>query len=173
MRICLYSLFCLLIISCSSQSKNMISTGELVFKSGVYKNHKWDDSLKFERKSWYKEFNMMFDLLYRKIDLNGPFAEWYSNTEKEVINSCSEALLVVSYQLDNKRISYTMFKEQMKNSGFEEFALENFGQNLRLHPDYESLSLSLHKTHGFCRKGAALDAELRITFPGFSEISLN
>lgn len=173
MRICLYSLICLLFISCSSQSKNMISTGELVFKSGVSKNQKWDDSLVFVRKSWYKEFNLMFDLLYRKIDLNGPFSQWYSSSEKEVINSCSDALLVVSYYLDSKKISYSMFKEQMKNAGYEEFALEQFGQNLRLHPDYDSLSLTLHKVHGFCRKGTALDAELRVAFPGFSETILN
>ncbi|PIP94640.1 MAG: hypothetical protein COW00_08990 [Bdellovibrio sp. CG12_big_fil_rev_8_21_14_0_65_39_13] len=173
MRICLYSIISLLLISCSSQTKNMISSGDLVLKGGVFKTQKWSDPLTFERKSWYKEFTLLFDVLYQKIDLQSPFAQWYSESEKESINSCSEALLVVSYHLDAKRISYSMFKEQMSKAGYEEFALEEFGQNLKLHPDYEYLSLSLHKVHGFCRKGTSLDSDLRISFPGFNEVVLH
>ncbi|GAB4013571.1 MAG: hypothetical protein Fur0010_10530 [Bdellovibrio sp.] len=162
----------LILLSCSSQTKNMISKGQLIVKGGVFKDKQWNDSLVFDRVSWYKEMTLLYDALYTKPVVEGTFANWFSESELKAIRECPDSLIFVTYQLDNKRLSHLMFKDQLKKLGYEEFALENFGNNLRLHPNFEELALGPYKINGYCRKGGVLDADLRVTFPGFQEIKL-
>lgn len=172
MKVILVLTIFLSLFSCSTQTKNMISTGEQTVKGGVYRNEKWQESLIFKRYSWYKEMTLLFDALIVPVPTDNSFSKWLSDTEKSYSQSCQSALVVVTYFLDSKRLSYTMFKDQMKAAGYEEFSLDQFGKHLKLHPDFETLSLTLYKVQGFCRKGSVLDSKPVIAFPGFSEISL-
>ncbi len=157
-------------MSCSNLSKNLVKKGSLVFHSGKSREKSWDDDLVFHRVSWYKELTLYFDALYVKLDSSSPFASWLSDAESNFLAKCKEPWVVLVYAHDSDKISTSMFFEQIEKKGFEKYVLNDFSRNLKMHPDYEKMSLVLHKIHGLCSNSNLAGHE--VNFPGFESILL-
>lgn len=160
-----------LIASCSNLSKNMVSEGDFSIRSGMIGNFKWDTSLEFKRISWHHELNLLYDVMYVNIDETNKFYNWFSSDEKRRIFECNKKLLVISYALDSERISHPMFKNILKDHGYESYSTPNFARALKTHPDYERNALSLYKVDLFCHKTTVSD-DIYIGFPNFREVKL-
>ncbi len=164
-------IFSFFILSCSNLSKNTIKRGDFAIKRGVYKSETWSDSLNFERISWFHELSLNFDLLVTKLDEKSPFMKWFSPSERELFNSCRDHYLVMTYHLDSDRISKRMFYTQMNDQGYKDFLVPNFERAIKLHPDFEFLSLQLYKLTLLCNKIG--QGELEVTFPSFNTVKLS
>ena len=127
----------LLMASCSSLTKNMTKQGEFSIRSGYHKDISWDDSLTFDRYSWYHEWTLHLDVMMAKVDKNSPFYSWFSRSEKGLMNRCQDAYVTMSYHLDPDRISQKMFLEEMEKMGYKKVITPKFARALELHPDHE------------------------------------
>lgn len=165
-------LFCILTLgSCSNLSKNFDTSGEFVLKGGTFQNSKWKDELVFSRSSWFHEVTLLYDFLNTRVDPRSPFYDWFSNGEKELLASCSDAYLIVDYSLDSKKVSKKMVENDAKRAGYEKIAVTNFKTHLQLHPDSDVLSLLLYDVYGLCYKGELSQREkVVIRVPGFQEV---
>lgn len=161
----------LTLTSCSNLSKNMVKDGSFSITSGRVGKYKWNDSLVFNRVSWYHELTLLLDTMYVNIDEKSPFYNWFSLDEKTRISDCREKLVLISYALDSKRLSQAALKNKIKDYGYEDISVTQFATSLRSHPDFERLSLNLYKVDFFCKKTKQVD-DMFITFPNYDEIKL-
>lgn len=159
------------LFSCSNLSKNMVKKGDFSIKNGVYKNHSWRSSLEFKRVSWYHELTMLYDFMYAEIDEKNDFYHWFSEDEKRRVEHCEDLIVSLNYSLDSERLSHAMLNTQLRDNGYEQYAAPNFSRTLKVHPDFEQLSLALYKVNIFCRKKSLKDPVF-INFPNFHEIKL-
>ena len=162
------SLCLIFVFSCSNLEKNMVKNGDLIIKGGVFQSQEWNDNLKFTRYSWYKELTLVFDLLLTKLDHKTPFYAWLSNSEKEALAQCRESMVVVTYVWDPDKINRGMFFEQTERLGYERLSLPNFKRHLKMHPNYEALSLQLYNIEALCKKQSSTE-QFAIRFPGYKE----
>jgi hypothetical protein len=171
-------LFSILLMGCSSQSKNFTKDGQLKLRGGVYGSEQWSQSLAFERYSWFHELTLLFDVLIVKGDQLGPFDSWLSASELSQSRNCEEFNIVLVYGSDSDKISEHTFFEQTRLYGYDRQHIADFGSHLKLHPDFERLSLQLYKPYGLCKKNLAFDSAstpttLRLNFPGFKEVTID
>lgn len=162
----------LLLCSCatSNMSKNTTKQGNFVLNGGKAGDKTWSDSLIFKRQSWYKELALLFDVQLARLDSDSPFLAWFSDKEKENYNECKDFIIAISYTLDSKRISQPMFIEEMKKQGFSRVSLNTFHSYLRLHPDFESFSLTNYEVYGLCGNQKARPEGISIQFPSFEPL---
>lgn len=159
----------ILFFSCTSLSKNVVKRGSLYLRGGVYNSSSWKDNIRFERISWYKELSLEFDLLITHVSKDSPFYNWFSEREIEFQNKFNKCYVMAAYNMDDDNIPQSLLKEQLSQMDFEMFSLVDFGRHLKMHPNYESLSLQLYKIIGACRKPLS-SKRFVIRFPGFNEI---
>lgn len=161
----------LLLSSCSNLSKNFTKDGDFVLRGGTFQSSKWKDQLHFKRYSWYHEVTMLYDVILTRIDPRSPFYDWFSNSEKKSLATCSDAYVAFDYSLDSEKISQKMMQNDAKRSGYEKIALPSFKSHLKLHPDVEELSLQLYDVFGYCYKGEISNKnKIFVRFPGFNEV---
>jgi hypothetical protein len=160
-----------LLASCSSLEKNMVKRGDASIKGGVYKNSTWSTSLNFKRVSWYQELTLLFDSIYAEIPVESEFRTWFSRSERTRVRDCGQLYLTVNYAYEAEKISHGLFNSQMRDYQFKQIAAPNFIRSLRMHPDFQQLSLSLHKIGLFCRK-SKLEDPIFINFPNYKELKL-
>ena len=171
-KISLYTLLSLIIfVSCTNLTKNMVKLGEFSIRSGNYKKTTWDESLDFKRISWFHELTLLYDAIYVSLDEQSKFNNWFSLEEERRLKNCGEKLVTLTYSLDSERISHQMFYSQLRNLGYEQFVVPDFTRALKMHPDFEQLSLTLYKINIFCRK-EKYAGEIPINFPSFQEVKL-
>ena len=165
-----------LFLSCSSLSKNMVKKGDLVLRGGIYENQQWQDNYVFHRTSWFKELTLTFDILLAPITEDLPWFVWLSRSNKERIKRCPDARILLTYSwnpnffIGATTIPHQTAYQQFEEQGFEVFALTSFESHLRMHPNFEYLSLQLYKTVGICA-GRKVD-KIKINMPGFKETLL-
>lgn len=157
-------------VSCSNMSKNLTKEGTLVMADGRYENESWGDDLEFKRFSWYQELSLIFELMLVEITDDSKFFQWFSISEKRVLESCRKQFLVLSYSLDSKRISQQILWAKAMEQGFENIVVPNFRSHLKLHPDYIPSNLNLYTTRVLCQKDQ--NQRLSLSFPGYSTIQL-
>lgn len=167
----------LLLCACAGLSKNFVQSGQLKLSGGSYQASEWEQHLRFERKSWYQELILLFDLLYVSKERLGPFQAWLSTSEARQLADCQDSKIALIYASDSLKISEGDFFETMRAQGYERVLIPEFSKHLRLHPDYERLGLQLYKPYGLCQvrvRGLEEGRDgLYLNFPGFKEIYLN
>ncbi|MCO4795188.1 MAG: hypothetical protein KC493_15835 [Bacteriovoracaceae bacterium] len=157
--------------SCSNLSKNFTKKGDFYLRGGHFQNSKWSKSLKFDRYTWYHEVTMLYDMMLTKVDSDSPFYDWFSNSEKKLLASCTDFYLMLDYSLDSKKVSKKMVENDAKRSGFQKIVLRDFEKHLLNHPDVEELSLQLYETSGLCYRGEISNREkILVRLPGFTEV---
>lgn len=161
----------MIVTSCSNLSKNTIESGNLPIRNGVHAANVWKEDLNLKRYSWYHELNLQVELLVGTISAQSGFNFWLSKEELEAFNSCKDARFVLAYSLDTKLIPYSSIYEQIEKNGFNRFEVLEFKRNLIQHPDSVMNSFKLYHVFGICRKSNEL-AEIKISFPGYSELLL-
>lgn len=176
--IILISFLFLSLIGCSSQSKNFTKSGELRLRGGVYGTEEWDQSLVLSRNSWFYELTLLFEVLLVKGDQLGPFESWLSASELSQARACEQFDIVLVYNSDADKITEQDFFQQARLYSRERLLIPVFATHLRLHPDWDRLSLQLYKPYGLCKKSLAFGAEtaadvLRLSFPGFKEVNIH
>ena len=142
-------IFCCL--SCGNLSKNMIKQGKTEMRGGTKGSQTWNSDLVFSRYSWYQELTMVFDLLLARVDNTSPFYAWFSQSEKETFSKCADAMVSMTYALDQKKVSHQSFMIEMEKNGYNQLLVPGFESFLKLHPDFNKYSFSLYKVHGYCR----------------------
>lgn len=165
----------LTLTSCGSMSKNIVKRGEVSFQGGVYKESRWDDSLDFERYSWFQELSLLFDLLVAKVPSESPFRQWFSSSEQTIINGCKDFRVVMTYFLDSSRISETMLWSQAAQAGYERVSLGHFGPYLKLHPQYNRQSFHLYHVEGLClpKNSEQSGTGFMVDFPNYSQVEVD
>ncbi|EQC52646.1 hypothetical protein [Bacteriovorax sp. DB6_IX] len=157
--------------SCASLNKNMTKSGDARITGGVYKNSSWSSSLEFKRISWYHELTLLFDSLYAYVPEESEFRTWFSADERRRIRDCAQILVTINYAFDSEKISHALFNSQIRENKYHQIAAPSFVRSLKMHPDYQDLSLSLHKVNLFCQK-TKLEDPIFINFPNFKELKL-
>ncbi len=171
-----YNLILLLILaaftSCSNLTKNFVKKGEFGFRGGTYHDEKWDDTLTFTRTSWYHDMNLYFETLVVRPVEQSPFTRWFSDNERALISDCSDFFVALTYSLDTDRISQTDFKLEMERNGYRTVTITNFKRNIMLHPDAQTISLSLYSAQGYCKLKGVPQSTIVVRFPGFLESTI-
>ena len=162
----------LLLLGCSSATKNQINQNQFFIREGSYQNTKWSDNLVFKRTSWFQEISMLFDVLSSEINSSSPFFEWFSAFEKSEIQKCEHFVLILSYHLTDTRLADGMFVRELKKSGYQVIEIPHFKDNLKLHPDYLNELLEHYKIRGACRKTSSDQSGLIISFPGYTPVNI-
>lgn len=158
---------------CSNLSKNFIKSGDLTMKGGHFQNQSWRDEISFKRYSWFHEMTMVFDVLLARVPTSSPFYQWFSNPEKSTLNDCRDSYVVMTYHWDSKKVSKSDFLAEAEKAGYEKVDLKNFAAEMRLHPDFESLSLQLYSVFGLCRENNLVNnSTFFVNFPGFREVNI-
>ncbi len=159
------------ISSCANLSKNQVISEQFSIRGGKFSSQTWDDSLKFDRKSWYAELTLIYDLLLTGIDDQSPFWRWLSVSEKHSLSSCRKQYIAIAYSQDSKKVSHTMFKNFAKEAGYSSIALPQFSNYLNLHPDFNQNSFHLYKVFGLCLDDPSPKREsIALQFPNFTEV---
>ena len=70
MKFLLIIILNLTLFSCSELTKNNIRESNYLLVGGVYKDKKWDEKFKLNRKSWYSQLSLTYDVFFAKIDKN-------------------------------------------------------------------------------------------------------
>ena len=167
----IFTLILTSIVSCSTLDKNLIKRGQYRIGGGVHHGQKWEQELLFNRISWFKELTLSFDLLESQVSKDSPFYNWFSEDEKDMLNSCVDSHVVVTYAWSPMQISRPSFFVAMAEQGYERVAIPTFQKNLQMHPHFARLNIGLYKTHALCRKKIS-PGKLMLRFPGFNEIPL-
>jgi hypothetical protein len=169
-------LLTVLFLGCSSSKylENEIKIGTIRFFGGVEKNKKWDEKLNLTRVSWYYRLTLYYDVNIYRATKASNFYNWFSPEEKEYFNTCSDLLVSVVYSADSKKISHSMFINQMEVNGYDFITVNSFAKNLRSHPSFEDWKLHRYKIFGHClKKNAKVSHELTLNFPSFREVKFS
>ena len=162
----------LFLVSCSNLTKNTVESGSFYIRNGVQAERSWKEDLSFKRYSWYHELSLQFEMMIGEISPQSGFNFWFSKDELEFMNKCAHPLIMLAYSMDTAIIPYSTLNEQLEKNGVNKIELIEFKKNLNAHPDSSSNSLKHYRVFGLCRKNDNLNP-LKITFPGFSEKTLN
>lgn len=156
-------------VSCSTLSKNMTTEGELTLRGGIFRDKEWQESITFERRSWYLELTLAYDLMTAPASKDSPFFNWFGPSEKEKINSCADAKILVMYSWDKSKISYEEILMQLKKQGYNSFLIPEFSRQFRMHPNFNHHSLHLYSAWGICSQEKR--STIKISVPGFKQIT--
>ncbi|MFP5385399.1 MAG: hypothetical protein ACLGHN_04930 [Bacteriovoracia bacterium] len=173
------SLVILLLLAVSScavyKSYNKTTKGTVNFTGGAYKDQTWDQNLKMKRLSWYHGMSLYYDMLLWKADIDSPFAQWFSPSEKEFFVKCENFLVSVSYSADPQKISHILAREQMKLNGYDDVVVNTFANYLKSHPSAVEWKLENYKVIGYCKRAPSRlgTSDLLINFPGFTELEVD
>ena len=165
----------LALIGCASyKTYNQTTTGIVILRGGIYEKKSWDDSLVFKRMSWYHGMTLYFDALFWKADIDSPFSNWFSSTEKEFFTKCEHFLVTAGYSADPSKISHVNFREQMKLNGYDEIVLNTFASSLKSHPSATDWRLQNYKFMGYCKRAPSRvkGKGLAINFPSFEQLEV-
>ena len=160
--------FILVFFSCSHLESNKVFEGVLHLRGGKGAGQQWDQSLIFKRISWYNEITLLYDILYTKISKDSPFFNWFSEDEKRSLQKCSKSFIVMSYELDNERLSHSLFDSFVDNSGFEKMALVTFRDTIKIHPDFRRHAFHLYEVFALCSSSHTQE-NILIDFPNFDQ----
>ncbi len=166
------SLLLLVLVSCSTMTKNASMKGDLTLEGGVNGEKRWEENLVFKRASWFKELTMYFDVFYTRIDDSSPFYNWFSQSEKDSLKECVDIIVTSTYAFRARDISKTMFRDEMQKFGYSPITLNTFERNLRMHPDFARYQMGVYSAHAYCRKGMQT-RKIVIGFPGFDQVHLD
>ena len=159
-------------LNCSHFSKNQVKRSSFTVSGGRSAHESWSDALKFKRISWYREWSLVFDLFYTRLEENSPFYGWISPAEKNFLDKCQDHYIVMTYHPSSSVISHAFFLDGAARVGYERIFLNEFDKQLRMHPGLTFFSLPLYKIHALCRSGGSGGKALALDFPGFNRVEL-
>lgn len=161
----------LITMSCTTLNKNMVKEGKYDITGGVFENLRWEDTLTFKRVSWFKELTLTFDIFMVNIGKESPFYSWFSKDEKQVVESCLDSKVMLTYAWDPMQISREGFYSEVEKLGYERISIPNFHGHVKMHPNFARINVYLYKTSLICRRKIG-DSKLVISFPGFNSVTL-
>lgn len=166
----------LILASCASyKTYNQTTKGRVVIRGGFYQKDSWPDALEFKRMSWYHGMTLYFDALLWKADLDSPFVQWFSPTEREFFTKCESFIVTAGYSADPSKISHVNFREQMKLNGYDDVVINNFASSLKSHPSANDWRLQNYKVMGYCKRAPTKLSTLKlaINFPSFKQLEVD
>jgi hypothetical protein len=152
-------------------SRNLVDQSHFHVDGGVFKDQRWREDMVFNRVSFYNEMTLIFDTYLSKVDQNSKFYQWFSESEKSIIQKCEEAYVSLSYSSDTDKFTNPQYKEMMIRNGFRPFIIPQFKSHMKVHPDYDKTNFRLYKFDGYCRE-KDIGQDIVFTLPGFNSITL-
>ncbi|MBY0516846.1 MAG: hypothetical protein K2P81_08065 [Bacteriovoracaceae bacterium] len=169
-------LFLIFISSCAAyRTFNQTTTGKVRFPGGVQGKEVWDDAMYFRRASWYHGMTLYYDALIYTADEKSPFTRWFSPAEREYFQKCEKLLVTVNYAADATKISHVMFREQMRQNGFDDVVVNSFASYIRTHPTFQAWNLQNYKILGYCKRQTGKVGDINnllVNFPSFTELKI-
>lgn len=153
-------------------TKNTVKEGKYLVRNGKYADKVWNDTLSFNRTSWYHELTMQFDLWLATVPPQSGFNFWFSKPELDDVQKCGDFRVALVYSQDTKIFPTYRLNEQLEFAGFKKIELMEFKKHLLNHPDSENNSTHLYQVYGICRD-AKDTKSLVLNFPGYEEVTLN
>jgi hypothetical protein len=150
----------------------MFKKGKISFYGGRSSNKSWRDKLILKRFSWFQEISLVLDFTWTELERTSQFFNWISEGELEKLNTCNKIYIGFFYSPDEKKGLENIFFNQIKSKHLTEIKLEGFEENIKMHPDYNGLSLSFYKFKSFCSKESQ-ESQIFVSLPGFNKVHLN
>jgi|GEM_PF-5281825 len=159
-------------IACTHNTANQTKKGTLVIQSGVIDGKNTDANLTFNRSSFYQEMILLLDILAIPGLSIGPYFGWLNEDEKNRVKSCDKTLIILMYTFDMLRIRPTQVTQQIEDQGFVRISLNNFFDNLAVHPSYQENGLRFYKHLAYCGDKRT-PKQVTLTLPGFNSLELD
>ena len=165
----------LLVSSCASGPSNKVRQKEIGITGGNFERKSWDDTLTFNRTSWYIGASLSYDLWLAKIDKSSPFTNWLESNKNQY-GECREFYVGLIYT-NNLSTSVSLespasIKKQITELGFDEVSISPFKSHLSAHIVSQQWHLRNHKVAGFCyKKMSSIPKEIPISLPGYKTIN--
>jgi hypothetical protein len=171
MKLLLIFIFVLSSCSISRMKDNQVKLSTVRFFGGVHENKSWKENLNFKRVSWYYRITLFYDAILHRASKSSSFYNWFSKSEKEYFEDCSDVVVAILYSADSKRISHNMFTSQMEHQGYKEVSILDFSKSLQSHPSFEDWKLHRYKVVGYCLDRNKTKGDIKISFPSFFTIT--
>lgn len=156
----------LVLVGCAvNQTRHKIYGQEISFRSGVFEDKSWDDSLSMNRVSWYQDANVSYEILLGKLDQNSPFANWLG-ADRLKLATCADFYIGAIYTGINAVYGSSYLLNELKKSGLEEISILDFSLQLKSHQNFKDWKLGRHHIYGFCAKNKNHPAVI-VNIPGF------
>ena len=166
MRKILSIIFLISFTSCASyKSRNQIYTSDIDFRGGVSGDQVWEDSLVFERISWFYDATVKYEILLSKLDQSSPFASWLG-ADRLNLTTCENFYIGILYTDINAQHGTSFLVSQLSKSGLTEHSVLAFSYNIKAHQNFKDWKLDRHKILGFCSKSKSEDG-IQVTIPGY------
>ena len=147
--------------------RNATIDSDIVFSGGSYGNKIWNDSLTFDRLSWYKEINMIYDISIAELKFDSPFRKWLGEETLRAAK-CDRLFIGLIYTKNGAPVSTANFIQQFRNSDIEDIVLTDFQREFESHAGYRDWRLSRHKLVGLCaRSNSRFPVVVKV--PGFTD----
>ncbi|MAZ47347.1 MAG: hypothetical protein CME65_02210 [Halobacteriovoraceae bacterium] len=163
-----YLLVLIFLTSCAAiLDRNAMIDSDIVFRGGTHGTKSWDDKLVFDRYSWYKEINMVYDISIAELELDSPFRKWLGE-ELLRAGKCDRLFIGLFYAKNGAPTNTASFIQQFRESNLEDLVLLDFKKQFEAHEGFRDWRLSRHKLVGLCgRSNSRYPVQIKV--PGFKD----
>lgn len=153
------------------RGQNRVSIDTVKFPGGVWKDKEWDETLTFQRTSFYVGAKLYYDVLAVELEEGSPFRNWLGD-EKDLVKECSHLYVIMLYKDVRRGISRSAFMGQVDNEKRDVVLLPSFERNIHEHFVSDELHFLGHRVRGLCHRGLGSTDDMVVFLPGFKETSI-
>lgn len=166
-----YLVILVFLSSCAAiLDRNAVITSDIVFRGGTHGKKSWDEKLIFDRTSWYKEVNMVYDISIAEIEPESPFRKWLGG-EALRAGKCDRLFIGLFYAQSGAPTNTASFIQQFREANLEDLVLLDFQKQFEAHEGFRDWRLSRHKLVGLCARSNSR-FPVAIEVPGFKDREL-
>jgi hypothetical protein len=158
------------IFGCSSyRGVNRVGESYLYISGGVLGDKEWSDSLEFTRRSFYKEANLVHDVLITKVEKSSPFFAWFSSLP----GSCSPVYILISYTKLGALLSPAFIRGEIESNGFSTLIVPTFSKHIKSNASYQRRNLNFYKVSALCPLKGQDPSQIELKIPGYTTIKVD
>jgi hypothetical protein len=159
-------------VSCSTNTtRRPIFKSEVTISGGNYNGESWDEKIKFNRTSWFKDASVSHEILIAKLTGESKFSNWMG-TDKLQLSSCQEFQVALLYADSSSSQGTGYLLAQLTSGGFQQVSILDFSQEIKAHQNFKDWKLARHKVYGLCLKDGKGNKAIEVSIPGFKRIKV-
>lgn len=163
-----FSICSLFLVGCSQVSQLHTGHSEFILRGGAAGDKTWSETLKFQRISWYLQWNLWYDVLINDFSLDSPFAGWLSESERDKFKSCRHIKLALYYADEWSGAKVKHLREAIREVASTRVKTSSFTEALRVHPDFRAGLFRSYHVEFWCFTNN-MPASLPIQLPGHAK----
>lgn len=106
--------------------------------------------MNFNRRSWYFDFTLVFDVLWVDLKKQENFSKWLSTEESKYIQECDKLYLTLMYEKSPGPLKKSKFKELVDKTGAKFVELAGFKEHFKSHGEYVDHLFQSYELKGLC-----------------------